>query len=443
MNTFELATEACYCSNKKSAVVPWFVNIFLVHKVVEMHQELLKKEEESQFSGAEKKYPAVYSMENSNHMRHRVDPLTGKRIELLWQNGFSSFKQEGLSNGARKIDSNSHERCNWTIHSKWNHESSLHQQEIENAIYAGQKPDGKKRFLEASHLKGEVKEEGQGGILSAILKTWINPVFGVPKERQLEAQVDLTFQSKQRKLKFGSKSFTFSKENLEKIEVIGQVDNKFIACNLTTCDEFKKKARLVLLIDQHAAHERVRLEQLQDEFLQGFKKSANGLSVECKDLIPSVNIALSVPSDCSLRKLKRAFEKIGIRYTVKSETTAEDQIYVEVAISAMPTIFVKTSEYRGKVIQKTILEEHSTKELFYDHIKRHQEIPSATSIIPPSINNVLCSYACHGAIRFGDPMTLAECISLIKSLAKCKLPFQCAHGRPSIAPLINLDISSF
>ena len=44
-----------------------------------------------------------------------------------------------------------------------------------------------------------------------------------------------------------------------------------------------------------------------------------------------------------------------------------------------------------------------------------------------------------GAIKFGDPLTLTECKDLLKSLTKCKLPFQCAHGRPSVVPLIQLQ----
>ncbi|CAI8032303.1 DNA mismatch repair protein Mlh3 [Geodia barretti] len=44
-----------------------------------------------------------------------------------------------------------------------------------------------------------------------------------------------------------------------------------------------------------------------------------------------------------------------------------------------------------------------------------------------------------GAIRFGDHLDLRQCRQLIDSLAKCSLPFQCAHGRPSLAPVINLN----
>ena len=73
-------------------------------------------------------------------------------------------------------------------------------------------------------------------------------------------------------------------------------------------------------------------------------------------------------------------------------------------------------------------------------------------MLPMSLHKVLCSLACHGnnnyfmymifkifcvcmlcthagAIKFGDSLTVQQCSELIASLSKCKLPFQCAHGR--------------
>ena len=36
-------------------------------------------------------------------------------------------------------------------------------------------------------------------------------------------------------------------------------------------------------------------------------------------------------------------------------------------------------------------------------------------------------------------MTIEECEQLIGQLSHCKLPFQCAHGRPTAMPLLNLS----
>ena len=44
-----------------------------------------------------------------------------------------------------------------------------------------------------------------------------------------------------------------------------------------------------------------------------------------------------------------------------------------------------------------------------------------------------------GAIKFGDELTVEQCASVLRRLARCRLPFQCAHGRPSCVPLYNIS----
>ncbi|KAF3167739.1 DNA mismatch repair protein [Orbilia oligospora] len=54
------------------------------------------------------------------------------------------------------------------------------------------------------------------------------------------------------------------------------------------------------------------------------------------------------------------------------------------------------------------------------------------------LNEVVSSRACRSAIMFNDKLTLEECRELIERLAACDFPFQCAHGRPSMVPVIDL-----
>lgn len=45
--------------------------------------------------------------------------------------------------------------------------------------------------------------------------------------------------------------------------------------------------------------------------------------------------------------------------------------------------------------------------------------------------------ACKSAIRFGDQMEYNEQYELLNQLFKCSQPLHCAHGRPSIATLLE------
>ena len=51
------------------------------------------------------------------------------------------------------------------------------------------------------------------------------------------------------------------------------------------------------------------------------------------------------------------------------------------------------------------------------------------------IHGLRFGQACRSAIMFGDKLTHEQCVDVVQSLARCKYPFQCAHGRPSAIPL--------
>ncbi|NWH60708.1 MLH3 protein, partial [Geococcyx californianus] len=63
----------------------------------------------------------------------------------------------------------------------------------------------------------------------------------------------------------------------------------------------------------------------------------------------------------------------------------------------------------------------------------------ARGTLPLTFLKVLASQACHGAIKFNEHLTLEESCRLIEALSSCQLPFQCAHGRPSMMPLADID----
>lgn len=62
-----------------------------------------------------------------------------------------------------------------------------------------------------------------------------------------------------------------------------------------------------------------------------------------------------------------------------------------------------------------------------------------TSTPPPAVLRVLASKACRGAIMFGDYLLRSECQQLVEGLKKTALSFQCAHGRPTLVPIVNLE----
>ena len=50
----------------------------------------------------------------------------------------------------------------------------------------------------------------------------------------------------------------------------------------------------------------------------------------------------------------------------------------------------------------------------------------------PATDSILISFACHSAVRAGDPMTSEEMESLTDQLFATEFPFTCPHGRPTM-----------
>ena len=48
-------------------------------------------------------------------------------------------------------------------------------------------------------------------------------------------------------------------------------------------------------------------------------------------------------------------------------------------------------------------------------------------------------YIFVAAIKFGDTLSYPTCIRLMNQLSQCQTPFQCAHGRPSVAPIVHIS----
>jgi len=110
--------------------------------------------------------------------------------------------------------------------------------------------------------QGETGEKPAGESLETLFRDWKNPVFEFPPTQIPRLNHgNLSKFGKHFTPGYLPSSNTISKDLLAGIEVIGQVDNKFIACRTV------KPPQMILFIDQHAADERIRLERLTKEVL--------------------------------------------------------------------------------------------------------------------------------------------------------------------------------
>ncbi|KAL5007944.1 hypothetical protein ScPMuIL_013525 [Solemya velum] len=259
-----------------------------------------------------------------------------------------------------------------------------------------------------------------------LLGEWNNPVFSRP-EKDILAVDGVAGSRSACKAYITVNPCRFTKSMLNNLRVLGQVDNKFIACLMKTEDSCATtEPDLLVLIDQHAAHERVRLEQLTTD-----STDCQTGKVTMSKVSPPELLHLHQEEVRLMSSFKSDFQRIGIEFT--PDKNQRDCVLIH----SIPACITQREASELKRKRDSVVWD-SVETLIKEHVQILKNTQGAKGRLPKMLHKILCSQACHGAIKFGDPLTLGECESLLKSLSQCKLPFQCAHGRPSVCPLLNM-----
>ena len=168
---------------------------------------------------------------------------------------------------------------------------------------------------------------------------------------------------------------------------LGQVSDCFILC---------QHGKDLLIIDQHAAHERVRYDHLAER--------AEGIPVQ-EILIPYL-IHVDIGDVDLLADHKGDIERLGITF----EQAGPDVIRITGAPEDLSATEMK------RVVGDIVKAYHE------------KDVPS-----PETMRHRMMAYAaCRGAIKRGDPLNIRQMKELIHDLFHTSRPFVCPHGRPTI-----------
>ncbi|XP_036119070.1 DNA mismatch repair protein Mlh3 isoform X1 [Molossus molossus] len=292
----------------------------------------------------------------------------------------------------------------------------------------------KERTMMRQNNRDTVDDAVGSESLQSLFSEWDNPVFA----RYPEVAVNVSSgQAESLAVKIHNilYPYRFTKDMIHSMQVLQQVDNKFIACLMSTKTEENGEAggNLLVLVDQHAAHERVRLEQL---IIDSYEKQQSHGSGRKKLLSSTVSPPLEITVTEEQRRLLRCYQKnledlgLGIIFPDTSDSL--------VLVGKVPLCFIEREANelrRGRsTVTKTIVEE-----FIREQVELLQTTGGIQGTLPLTVQKVLASQACHGAIKFNDGLSLEESYRLIEALSWCQLPFQCAHGRPSMLPLADID----
>ncbi len=182
------------------------------------------------------------------------------------------------------------------------------------------------------------------------------------------------------------------------LRIIGRFHNTYIICesDLSACTEQADHG--LVLIDQHAAHERVLYEQLKSRY-KGQKGPDQSL------LIPET-FDLGYREAEILEKMIPEFFRLGIEIEPFGNNTF--------AVKSAPAILA------GREIRPLIIE-------MVEKIAKTGFGPG----LEKGIDKCLITMACHGAIRANQALTDTEIKTLLDQLDQCENPSHCPHGRPT------------
>jgi len=164
----------------------------------------------------------------------------------------------------------------------------------------------------------------------------------------------------------------------------------------------------IVIVDQHAAHERITMEKLKESLLSNNKVATQMM------LIPEVVELSFKEKACILENLKE-FEKLGL--------VVEEFGQQAVIVREIPALISDTD----------------IKKLIQDLAGEIKEWGNSFSLTE-KLHRICATIACHGSVRAGRSLNIDEMNRLLRDMEKTEHSGQCNHGRPTYIEFKLSDI---
>lgn len=178
--------------------------------------------------------------------------------------------------------------------------------------------------------------------------------------------------------------------NFQGLRIVGQVQNTYIVCETVNG---------LILLDQHAAHERVIYEQLQ--------KRAAQLKSQSQRLLVPETVELSYREAAIFEGLLESLQRIGLEVEPFGGTTF--------VVKAVPPL----------------LADRPTEPLIRELVDTLADTGVGKGGPEAAYDECLKRIACHGALRAHQSLSEVQIKALLAQLDACENPSHCPHGRPT------------
>jgi DNA mismatch repair protein MutL len=159
----------------------------------------------------------------------------------------------------------------------------------------------------------------------------------------------------------------------------------------------------LIIVDMHAAHERIVYERLKTQ-LDGARLASQPLLIPATFAATPIEIATAEAHEATLQQL-------GLEVSAFSAKT--------LAVRAVPTTLAQGSPTE---LARSVLAQ----------LAQHGDSADAGSqVIERAQHDILASMACHGAVRANRSLSLEEMNALLRDMEATPRSDQCNHGRPT------------
>ena len=173
-----------------------------------------------------------------------------------------------------------------------------------------------------------------------------------------------------------------------------QVHNNYI---------ISQTSNAVIIVDQHAAHERIVYEELKLKLQNEPLKRQKLLIPIVIDITNTLKVAILAENKTTLQTLGLVIEKLAD---------------TKIVVLEVPVILSQ------KDITKLILD-------IADEIDIHEQEFTLSTLI----ESVMKTYACHHSVRSGQKLSLDQMNNLLRAIEQTPSSGQCCHGRPTYVTL--------
>ncbi|WP_117594300.1 DNA mismatch repair endonuclease MutL [Haloprofundus halophilus] len=175
--------------------------------------------------------------------------------------------------------------------------------------------------------------------------------------------------------------------DFDDVSVIGQFRELYLLCEAD--DD-------LLVVDQHAAHERVNYERL--------RAALDGEEVASVDVDPAQTLSLSPPEAAAVEAHRETLSRLGF----------------------------DLDPFGGSAFRLTAVPAPLGRVLDADALRDTLDTLRAGAKPEELRDELLKDLACHPSLKAGDTLSGEDATALLRRLGECDQPYACPHGRPTV-----------